>query len=122
MSWYDLFCYKKNVLHMKKIAFSLLFSMFVLANVATPVAATVAEQSQDQELKTSVTCEVGAYGQTTKCDASAYGKQRQSQKISILGASTHTMANTALDTPSLIAAAGVIIAGAGIAVKKFIVA
>lgn len=102
-------------------------SLAVIALVAlfivSPVQAETAEQSQEQELKTSVVCETGAYGQTSKCEATAEGKQSQRQKITVLGASTdkkHVMADTSLDMVSMIAAAGIITTGAGVAVKKFV--
>lgn len=76
------------------------------------------EQSQDQNFK--VVCEVGAYGQASKCVAE--GEQRQYQK-QVLGAATkiaykdgkfnHKMVNTALDMQSTIAAAGVMLSGVG---------
>lgn len=102
-----------------------IFSLALLALVATfvavsPVSAeTVAEQ--EQELKTKVECKSsGSYGQEV-CTAEATGSQKQ--RIAILGASTekyHKMADTSLDTVSLIAVGGILTTGAGIAAKKFI--
>jgi hypothetical protein len=76
------------------------------------------EQSQDQKLK--VICEVGAYGQASKCVAE--GEQRQYQK-QVLGAATqivyrdgklnHKMVDTALDMQTTIAAAGIMLSGVG---------
>ncbi len=74
-------------------------------------------QEQSQELKTNVKCTVGAYGQESTCEASAEGKQHQKQ---VLGSSTqvaygkarHDMVDTALDLQTMIAASGVMLAGA----------
>lgn len=82
------------------------------------------EQSQEQNLK--VTCEVGAYGQASKCVAEGDQKQYQKQ---VLGAGTqiayrdgkprHDMVDTALDFQTMIAASGVLLTGAGAyAVKR----
>lgn len=82
------------------------------------------EQSQDQKLK--VVCEVGAYGQASKCVAE--GEQKQYQK-QVLGAATqivyrdgkpyHKMVDTALDTQTTLALAGVMLLGLGTyAVKR----
>lgn len=90
---------------------------FTAIVMASPVhAATVVEQ--EQELETEVICEQGSYGQNTKCNAYARGKQNQ--RVKILGEKTHNMVGASLDTTSLFAAAGIITTGAGIATKKFI--
>lgn len=96
------------------IAFSISFIYFGLL-VTRVNADTVTEQSQ--ELETSVICETGSYGNSSKCEAKAKGTQ--SQRIQIKGKS-HTMADTGLDTFSLYTLTGVITSGAVVATKKFI--
>ena len=102
----------------KYIILIALISLMVLITPVTKAQADEIKQDQSQKLETEVICETGSYGEQT-CRAKAYGQQKQKQYVKVLGAKTHQMAATALDTKGQIAALGIMATGALLAINKF---
>lgn len=83
------------------------------------------QQNQEQKMKVTTKC-TSSYGQETVCEASAEGEQRQYQSqvlgeqiAYVDGRLRHSMVDTSLDLQSMIAASGILLAGAGaFAVKR----
>lgn len=104
-------------MHSLKLILASALASSMLLFGAMPALATTVDQEQNQELK--VVCEVGSYGQNTKCTAE--GKQYQKQSVKVLGATTdrvHHVVDTALDLNSLTAAGGLMLSGVGAVVLK----
>ncbi|MFZ1721359.1 MAG: hypothetical protein WAU07_02530 [Microgenomates group bacterium] len=97
-------------------------ALIVSAPAQTVQAETEATQKQKLEQEIEIECEVGAYGQTSKCTAKAeqFGEQEQSIKFregQVLG-KTHSPADTALDAQTTATAALSMLSGVGALVIK----
>lgn len=92
---------------------------------ATPALAdTSAEQNQKLEQEVEIKCEVGAYGQNTKCEGKGKQTGEQSQKIKGVFRNgkfipAHEPADTGLDSMTLAAVTGLIVTGSAAAYVKF---
>ncbi len=98
---------------------AVLATSVMLAGAVQSVSATDTLVDQEQEQKLKVTCEVGSYGQNTKCEAE--GEQKQKQSVRVLGATTdrvHNVVDTSLDLNSILAAGGLMVSGVGAVVLK----
>jgi len=109
---------------MKSLLTALLIGTIALASSAGMASANDKDGEQSQKLRQEleIECETGAYGQNTKCWAWGEQEAEQKQKIvvreRVLG-KTHQPVDTALDAQSMIAAAGIVLTGAGsLALKR----
>jgi hypothetical protein len=108
-------------------------SAVVMAAVASPVGAQTVNQDQSMDVNSDVhvECTSGSYGQNLNCtvDAEANASGEQSQSVDLNGRRVvyradgtpvlvHQVANTALDTNTMIAAFGTIVTGAAGVVAK----
>ncbi len=96
-----------------------LISLFVVGALvlAQPQAVMAEEASQSQELeqKCVTTCETGAYGQDTSCKTECYQYGEQEQTITLSDGTVlaaHTPVDAALDTKTMLVAAGLLTSGA----------
>lgn len=109
---------------MKKLLVTALLTLALIvgASTTTVQAETEAHQKQTLDQKVELECEVGAYGQTSKCTAKAeqHGEQEQTVKFrdgQVLG-KVHTPADTALDTQTAATAAVTLLSGTGAFIAK----